>query len=125
MTNTITKAVTFCRRRGIPYTVQDIRYGFQRVEICAESWSEYETTISAARKLRGIVVESHINTRTIWLYTSEAYETIRTRGNAIHELTEVFWQAIHAGKDQNAAKAEQTAYAESHGLTEALAEIYA
>lgn len=124
MTNKLTKALDFCRRRGIPYTVQEIRYGFQRVEICAESYSEYEAIASSARKLRGIETETHFHTRTIWLYPSETLAEIRRRGNAVHTLTEIFWQAIHAGKDQQTAREEQTAYAQAHGLTEALAEIY-
>ena len=122
------KIILWCKRHNIPYTVQDIKHGKQRIQITIEGdYSEYSTITSQLYKVshrNRWTIDTHINTKTIWIYNTAGYEYIKAINDNMSTLVNLFFTSLQAGKTQDEAKQIQHEYAVKNGMETAYNDIY-
>ena len=70
-------------------------------------------------------IDFNMYTMTAYIMNNTDYEADRAYNTAKSELHNIFWSAIHSGKNQNEAKTIQMEYAIKHNIVDVFNAIYA
>lgn len=124
------KAIMFLKKHNIPYTVQPIAYGLERLVIVCDNFNDYSaihTTIDLWNRRKQSMkyhVDTHFYTCTIWIYPEDVWQTLTDRKGKLQELTDYFWSLIHNNYSPKEAAELQKQYAIDHNLMQTYNEIY-
>lgn len=113
------KIILWCKAHNLNYIIQDLICNCKRIELNFETHAEYSIYLSQLYKIRykkHWTIDTHINTKTIWIYTTADAETIKEHNNKLDTLTTYFWQLIHEGKTSREAGDLQRQFAIKNGL---------
>lgn len=91
--------------------------GFETVNF----WNGIERLFKRAK----VHIDYHIYAEKAFIMDAADYAAHKDYSEKMTKLTDVFWEAIHAGKNQNEAKQIQYNYAVEHNCIENFNEIYA
>ena len=76
-------------------------------------------------KRSNVHIDFNVYTMTAYVMNNADYEADRAYNTAKSELHDIFWSAIHNGKNQQEAKANQYEYAIKHNIVDVFNGIYA
>lgn len=123
------KIIMWCKRHNIPYTVENIVHGKQRITIHTDGdYYEYAAICGDLYKVNrrnNWTIDRHFETKTIWIYNDSDYEYIKKLNAEKSVLVDLFYIALKDGKTQEEAKKMQYAYAIKNGMETAYNDIYA
>ena len=103
------KAILFCKRHNLPYTVQPLKYGYERIEVQCANYAEMEAVRSAAA--RKFAVDQHTYSMTVYIYDREDDAELKRILSEERKIVNLFWEARHEGKTQEEAHRIQYDYA--------------
>jgi hypothetical protein len=119
----------WCKRHNIPYVVQNIAHGKQRIEISVDGdYYEFSAIMNDLYKVNrrnNWTIDRHFQTKTIWIYNTADYEYIKLINAQMQILVDLFYISLRDGKTQQEAKQMQYSYAVKNGMETAYNDIYA
>lgn len=86
---------------------------------------DFVNSIMQIYKRSNVHINFNMYTMTAHIMDNSDYEADRAYNTAKSELHNIFWSAIHSGKNQNEAKTIQREYAENHNCIDIFNTIYA
>ena len=123
------KIIMWCKRHNIPYVVQNIAHGKQRIEISVDGdYYEFSAIMNDLYKVNrrnNWTIDRHFQTKTIWVYNTADYEYNKLINAQMQILVDLFYISLRDGKTQEEAKQMQYAYAIKNGMETAYNDIYA
>ena len=119
------KAIMFCKKYNIPYTVETLNSGYNRIAIqCTPNdFSAVYSTVNKANKNKWYI-DIHAATFTIFIHNKAEYEESQKVCNARMILVELFYLELRKHNNQELAKKAQYEYAIKHDCIIAFESIY-
>ena len=113
--------ILWLKSHGLQYVIQDIICNCQRAQISVDNCPEYSVILSELHKIshrKQWQIDTHITTKTIWIYTAEDAAKIAEYNAKLERLTGYFWQLIHDGTPSQEAGKLQAKYAIDNDLAD-------
>lgn len=80
---------------GEKYTIREATAGTAFAEFEAEDCPGYSAICKKAWSMKGVHVENHLNTRTVWVWTAEDWKKFSDFEDEKKSLVDGFWEALH------------------------------
>lgn len=80
---------------GEKYTIREATAGAFFAEFSADDWPGYSAICKKAWSMKGVHVENHLNTRTVWVWTAEDWKKFSDYEDEKKRLVDGFWEALH------------------------------
>lgn len=109
------------------YSAEIVQYNSGKYAVCVDGFGtvEFYNSMERLYKRSNVHIDLNIYSKTVVIMTSEDYIAHKTYNDNKTNIINVFWQAIHAGKNQHEAKAIQREYAINHNCIDIFNSIYA
>ena len=94
--------------------------------IIVEGWNvpDFYDCIHSIYRRCNVHIKFHYATQSAYIMDNADYEADRAYNTAKTDLINVFWSAIHTGKNQQEAKTSQYEYAVNHNIVNVFNGIY-
>lgn len=80
---------------GVNYIIRPGVCNTHFAEFSTGSWEEYAEISNRAYRIKSVKVETHFNTKTVWVYTADDWKTVKEYNDAVRTITEGFWEVLH------------------------------
>ena len=109
------------------YTAKTVQYNSGKYAVIIDGFKtiDFVNSIMQIYKRSNVYIDFNVYTMTAHIMNNADYEADRAYNTAKTDLINVFWSAIHSGKNQNEAKTIQREYAENHNCIDIFNTIYA
>lgn len=109
------------------YTAKTVQYNSGKYAVIIDGFNtiDFVNSIMQIYKRSNVHIDFNMYTMTAYIMNNTDYEADRAYNTAKSELHNIFWSAIHSGKNQNEAKTIQMEYAIKHNIVDVFNAIYA
>lgn len=109
------------------YTAKTVKYNSGKYAVIIDGFNtiDFVNSIMQIYKRSNVHIDFNMYTMTAHVMNKLDYEADRAYNTAKTDLINVFWSAIHSGKNQNEAKTIQREYAKNHNCIDIFDAIYA
>ena len=109
------------------YTAKTVQYNSGKCAVIIDGFKtiDFVDSIMQIYKRSNVHIDFNVYTMTAYIMNNSDYEADKAYNTAKSELHNIFWSAIHTGKNQNEAKAIQYEYAIKHNIVDVFNGIYA
>ena len=109
------------------YNAKTVQYNSGKYAVIIDGFNtiDFVNSIMQIYKRSNVHIDFNMYTMTAYIMNNTDYEADRAYNTAKSELHNIFWSAIHSGKNQNEAKTSQYEYAIKHNLIDVFNTIYA
>ena len=109
------------------YNAKTVQYNSGKYAVIIDGFNtvDFVNSIMQIYKRSSVHIDFNVYTMTAHVMNKSDYEADRTYNTAKSNLHNVFWSAIHSGKNQNEAKTIQYKYAVKHNIVDVFNKIYA
>ena len=109
------------------YNAKTVQYNSGKYAVIIDGFKtiDFVDSIMQIYKRSNVHIDFNMYTMTAHIMNKSDYEADRAYNTAKTDLINVFWSAIHSGKNQNEAKTIQREYAENHNCIDIFNTIYA
>ena len=109
------------------YNAKTVQYNSGRYAVIIDGFNtiDFVNSIMQIYKRSNVHIDFNMYTMTAHIMDNSDYEADRAYNTAKSELHNIFWFAIHNGKNQNEAKTIQMEYAIKHNIVDVFNGIYA
>ena len=109
------------------YNAKTVQYNSGKYAVIIDGFKtiDFVDSIMQIYKRSNVHIDFNMYTMTAYIMNNTDYEADRAYNTAKSELHNIFWSAIHSGKNQNEAKTSQYEYAIKHNLIDVFNTIYA
>lgn len=109
------------------YDAKTVQYNSGRCAVIIDGFNtiDFVDSIMQIYKRSSVHIDFNMYTMTAHIMNNADYEAHLAYNAAKSKLHDVFWFAIHSGKNQNEAKTIQREYAENHNCIDIFNTIYA
>ena len=109
------------------YNAKTVQYNSGKYAVIIDGFKtvDFVNSIMQIYKRSNVHIDFNVYTMTAYIMNNSDYEADKAYNTAKSELHNIFWSAIHTGKNQNEAKAIQYEYAIKHNIVDVFNGIYA
>ena len=109
------------------YNAKTVQYNSGKYAVIIDGFNtvDFVDSIMQIYKRSNVHIGFNVYTMTAYVMYNSDYEADRAYNTAKSELHNIFWSAIHSGKNQNEAKTIRREYAENHNCIDIFNTIYA
>ena len=109
------------------YNAKTVKYNSGKYAVIIDGFNtiDFVDSIMQIYKRSNVHIDFNMYTMTAHIMDNSDYEANEAYNTAKSELHNIFWSAIHSGKNQNEAKASQYEYALKHNIVDVFNGIYA
>ena len=109
------------------YNAKTVQYNSGKYAVIIDGFKtiDFVDSIIQIYKRSNVHIDFNMYTMTAYIMNNTDYEADRAYNTAKSELHNIFWSAIHSGKNQNEAKTIQMEYAIKHNIVDVFNAIYA
>ena len=109
------------------YAAKTVQYNSGKYAVIINGFNtvDFINSIMQIYKRSNVHIDFNVYTMAAYVMNNSDYEADRAYNTAKSELHNIFWSAIHSGKNQNEAKAIQMEYAVKHNIVDVFNGIYA
>ena len=109
------------------YTAKTVQYNSGKYAVIIDGFKtiDFVDSIMQIYKKSNVHIDFNVYTMTAYIMNNADYEADRAYNTAKTDLINVFWSAIHSGKNQNEAKQIQHDYAVQNNCIDIFNTIYA
>ena len=109
------------------YTAKTVQYNSGKYAVIIDGFNtiDFVNSIMQIYKRSNVNIDFNVYTMTAHVMNKSDYEADRAYNTAKTDLINIFWSAIHSGKNQNEAKTSQYEYAVKHNIVDVFNGIYA
>lgn len=109
------------------YTAKTVQYNSGKYAVIIDGFNtvDFVNSIMQIYKRSSVHIDFNMYTMTAYIMNNADYEADRAYNTAKSELHNIFWSAIHSGKNQQEAKTIQMEYAIKHNCIDIFNAIYA
>lgn len=109
------------------YNAKTVQYNGGKYAVIIDGFKtiDFVNSIMQIYKRSNVHIDFNVYTMTACVMNNSDYEADKAYNTAKSELHNIFWSAIHSGKNQNEAKTIQREYAENHNCIDIFNTIYA
>ena len=109
------------------YEVKTVTTNSGKCAIIIEGWNtpDFYNCIHSIYRKCNVHIDFNAYTMTAYVMDIADYEADRAYNTAKTDLINVFWSAIHSGKNQQEAKTSQYEHAVKHNIVDVFNAIYA
>ena len=109
------------------YNAKTVQYNSGKYAVIIDGFNtvDFVDSIMQIYKRSNVHIDFNVYTMTAYIMNNADYEANEAYNTAKSELHNIFWSAIHSGKNQKEAKASQYEYALKHNLIDIFNGIYA
>ena len=109
------------------YTAKTGQYNSGKYAVIIDGFKtiDFVNSIMQIYKRSNVHIDFNMYTMTAYFMDNSDYEANRVYNTTKSELNNIFWSAIHDGKNQNEAKTIQMEYAKNHNCIDIFNAIYA
>lgn len=109
------------------YTAKTVQYNSGKYAVIIDGFNtiDFVNSIMQIYKRSNVHIDFNVYTMTAYIMNNSDYEANKAYNTAKTDLINIFWSAIHTGKNQNEAKTIQREYAENHNCIDIFNTIYA
>ena len=109
------------------YTAKTVQYNSGKYAVIIDGFNtvDFINSIRQIYKRSNVHIDFNVYTMTACIMDNSDYEANKAYNIAKIDLTNVFWSAIHNGKNQQEAKTSQYEYAVKHNIVNVFNAIYA
>lgn len=109
------------------YDAKTVQYNSGKYAVIIDGFKtiDFVNSIMQIYKRSNVHIDFNVYTMTAHIMDNSDYEADRVYNTAKSKLHDVFWSAIHSGKNQQEAKTIQMEYAKNHNCIDIFNTIYA
>ena len=109
------------------YNAKTVQYNSGKYAVIIDGFKtiDFVNSIMQIYKRLNVHIDFNVYTMTAHVMDNADYEVDRAYNTAKSELHDIFWSAIHSGKNQQEAKTIQYEYAVKHNIIDIFNAIYA
>ena len=109
------------------YNAKTVQYNSGKCAVIIDGFKtiDFVNSIMQIYKRLNVHIDFNMYTMTAHIMDNADYEADRAYNTAKSDLINVFWSAIHSGKNQQEAKTIQMEYAKNHNCIDIFNTIYA
>ena len=109
------------------YNAKTVQYNSGKCAVIIDGFKtiDFVDSVMQIYKRSYVHIDFNVYTMTAHIMNKSDYEADRTYNTAKSELHDIFWSAIHSGKNQQEAKISQYEYAVNHNCIDIFNAIYA
>ena len=109
------------------YNAKTVQYNSGKYAVIIDGFNtvDFINSIMQIYKRSNVHIDFNMYTMTAYVMNNADYEANKAYNTAKSDLINVFWSAIHTGKNQQEAKTSQYKYAVKHNIVDVFNEIYA
>ena len=109
------------------YNAKTAQYNSGKYAVIIDGFNtiDFVDSIMQIYKRSNVYIDFNVYTMTAYIMNNADYEADRAYNTAKSELHNIFWSAIHSGKNQNEAKTIQREYAVQNNCIDIFNTIYA
>ena len=109
------------------YNAKTVQYNSGKCAVIIDGFKtiDFVDSIMQIYKRSNVHIDFNVYTMTAYIMNNSDYEANRVYNTAKTDLINVFWSAIHNGKNQQEAKINQYEYAVKHNIVDVFNGIYA
>ena len=109
------------------YTAKTVQYNSGKYAVIIDGFNtiDFINSIMQIYKRSNVHIDFNVYTMTAHIMNKSDYEADKAYNTAKTDLINVFWSAIHSGKNQQEAKIIQMEYAKNHNCIDIFNAIYA
>ena len=109
------------------YNAKTVQYNSGKYAVIIDGFKtiDFVNSIMQIYKRSNVHINFNVYTMTAYVMDIADYEADKAYNTAKTDLINIFWSAIHSGKNQQEAKASQYEYALKHNLIDIFNAIYA
>ena len=109
------------------YNAKTVQYNSGKYAVIIDGFKtiDFVNSIMQIYKRSNVHIDFNVYTMTAYIMNNSDYESNKAYNTAKSELHNIFWSAIHNGKNQNEAKTIQMEYAKNHNCIDIFNAIYA
>lgn len=109
------------------YNAKTVQYNSGRYAVIIDGFNtiDFVDSIMQIYKRSNVHIDFNMYTMTAHIMDNSDYEANKAYNTAKSELHNIFWSAIHSGKNQQEAKTIQMEYAKNHNCIDIFNAIYA
>ena len=109
------------------YNAKTVQYNSGKYAVIIDGFNtiDFVDSIMQIYKRSNVHIDFNMYTMTAYVMNNSDYEADKAYNTAKSELHNIFWSAIHSGKNQNEAKTNQYEYAVKHNIVDVFNGIYA
>ena len=109
------------------YNAKTVQYNSGKCAVIIDGFNtiDFINSIMQIYKRSNVHIDFNVYTMTAHIMNKSDYEADRAYNTAKTELHDIFWSAIHNGKNQQEAKTSQYEYAIKHNIVDVFNKIYA
>ena len=109
------------------YTAKTVQYNSGKYAVIIDGFKtiDFVNSIMQIYKRSNVHIDFNVYTMTACIMNNSDYEANKAYNTAKTELHNIFWSAIHNGKNQQEAKTIQMEYAKKHKCIDIFNAIYA
>ena len=109
------------------YAAKTVQYNSGKYAVIIDGFNtvDFINSIMQIYKRSNVHIDFNVYTMTAYIMNNSDYEADKAYNTAKSELHNIFWSAIHNGKNQQEAKTIQYKYAVKHNIVDVFNKIYA
>ena len=109
------------------YNAKTVQYNSGKYAVIIDGFNtvDFVDSIMQIYKRSNVHIDFNVYTMTAHVMNKSDYEADKAYNTAKTDLINIFWSAIHSGKNQNEAKTSQYEYAVKHNIVDVFNAIYA
>ena len=109
------------------YTAKTVQYNSGKYAVIIDGFNtvDFVDSIMQIYKRSNVHIDFNVYTMTAYIMNNADYEANKAYNTAKTDLINIFWSAIHSGKNQQEAKTIQMEYAKNHNCIDIFNAIYA
>ena len=109
------------------YNAKTVQYNCGKYAVIIDGFNtiDFVDSIMQIYKRSNVHIDFNVYTMTAYIMNNADYEADKAYNTAKTDLINVFWSAIHSGKNQQEAKIIQMEYAKNHNCIDIFNAIYA
>ena len=109
------------------YNAKTVKYNSGKYAVIIDGFNtiDFVDSIMQIYKRSNVHIDFNMYTMTAHIMDNSDYEANEAYNTAKSELHNIFWSAIHSGKNQQEAKTSQYEYAVKHNIVDVFNGIYA
>lgn len=109
------------------YNAKTVKYNSGKYAVIIDGFKtvDFINSIMQIYKRSNVHIDFNMYTMTAHIMDNSDYEANEAYNTAKSELHNIFWSAIHSGKNQQEAKTSQYEYAVKHNIVDVFNGIYA
>ena len=109
------------------YNAKTVQYNSGKYAVIIDGFNtvDFVDSIMQIYKRSNVHIDFNVYTMTAYIMNNSDYEADKAYNTAKSELHNIFWSAIHNGKNQQEAKTIQYKYAVKHNIVDVFNKIYA